>query len=132
MENKVLWYARQGAVTYSGAISKGEQRIVRKVREEGHPLVIVLKDGFPKEGSENERYYKPGGIYFELCSEGKLLLLEALDSTYELEDVVKETERQLYVKCQAKGYAYSPIPHNTERWRFMAANVMVERMVSEK
>jgi len=131
LENKVLWYARQGAITYSAAISKGEQRIVRKVREEGYPLVIVLKDGFPKEGSEQERYYKPGGIYFELCSEGKLLLLEAIDGTYELEDIVEETDRQLYMKCKAKGYTYTPIPHTSERWRFMAANVMVERMVED-
>ena len=61
---QVLAAAHNGAVTYTAAISKGEQRIARTVREKGFPLVVLLNDGFPAEGSSQERYYKPGGVYF--------------------------------------------------------------------
>ena len=52
--------AHDGAVTFTAAISKGEQLIARILREQGYPLVVLLNDGFPKEGSPHERYYKPG------------------------------------------------------------------------
>ena len=58
---KVLAAAHNGTVTYTAAISKGEQIIARTLREQGYPLVVLLNDGFPKEGSPHERYYKPGG-----------------------------------------------------------------------
>ena len=67
---QVLAAAHDGTVTYTAAISKGEQKIARIVREQGYPLVVLLNDGFPKEGSPHERYYKPGGVYFEACSNG--------------------------------------------------------------
>ena len=57
----VLVAAHNGTVTYTAAISKGEQLIARTLREQGYPLVVLLNDGFPKEGSPHERYYKPGG-----------------------------------------------------------------------
>jgi REP element-mobilizing transposase RayT len=76
---KVLAAAHNGMVTYTAAISKGERIIARVLREQGYPLVVLLNDGFPKEGSPHERYYKPGGVYFEACSKGQLLLLEPTD-----------------------------------------------------
>ena len=63
----VLAAAHNGTITYTAAISKGEQLIARTLREQGYPLVVLLNDGFPKEGSPHERYYKPGGVYFEAC-----------------------------------------------------------------
>ena len=53
----VLAVAHNGTVTYTAAISKGEQIIARTLREQGYPLVVLLNDGFPKEGSPHERYY---------------------------------------------------------------------------
>ena len=38
----------------------------------GFPLVVLLNEGFPEVGSPQEKYYKPGGTYFEACSNGKL------------------------------------------------------------
>ena len=38
----VLAAAHNGAVTYTAAISKGEQKIARMVREKGFPLVVLL------------------------------------------------------------------------------------------
>ena len=99
---EVLAAAHNGAVTYTAAISKGEQAIARTVRGHGFPLVVLLNDGFPAEGSPHERFYKPGGTYFEACSNGKLLLLEPEDSAF-LNPIVKTaTEDTLRRKAEAK------------------------------
>ena len=131
LEHKVLARAENGVVTYTAAISKGEQRIARAVREAGWPLVVLLKDGFPKVGSEGERYFKPGGVYFEAGALGRLLLLEAMDASYNDADIINGTEAALMKKAQERGWRYDPIPHNTQRWRFMAGNVMVKRLIED-
>lgn len=76
LKQECLRNAQQGMVSISPAISEGERLITRAIREAGFPTIILLKDGFPKEGDPHERYYKPSGIYYDLCAEGKLLLLE--------------------------------------------------------
>jgi len=127
----VLVAAHNGAVTYTAAISKGEQKISRMVREKGFPLVVLLNDGFPKEGSPHERFYKPGGVYFEACSKGKLLLMEPDGSAFVNPVVMKTTEETLRRKAEAKHYSYSPIPVESQRYRFVALNeigrLLVER-----
>ena len=128
---QVLAAAHDGTVTYTAAISKGEQKIARIVREKGYPLVVLLNDGFPKEGSPHERYYKPGGVYFEACSKGKLLLMEPDASAFVNPVVMKATEETLRRKAEAKHYSYSPIPVESQRYRFVALNeigrLLVER-----
>lgn len=127
----VLAAAHNGAVTYTAAISKGEQKIARMVREKGFPLVVLLNDGFPKEGSPHERYYKPGGVYFEACSRGKLLMMEPDGSAFVNQVVMKATEESLRRKAEAKHYFFSPAPVESLRYRFVALNeigrLMVER-----
>lgn len=127
----VLAAAHNGAVTYTAAISKGEQKIARIVREKGLPLVVLLNDGFPKEGSPHERFYKPGGVYFEACSKGKLLLMEPDGSAFVNPVVMKATEDTLQRKAEAKHYSYRPIPVTSLRYRFVALNevgrLLVER-----
>ncbi len=127
----VLAAAHNGAVTYTAAISKGEQKIAKAVREKGFPLVVLLNDGFPKEGSPHERFYKPGGVYFEACSKGKLLLMEPDESAFVNPVVMKATEEALRRKAEAKHYSYSPIPVESRRYRFVALNeigrLLVER-----
>ncbi len=127
----VLAAAHNGAVTYTAAISKGEQRIARTVREQGFPLVVLLNDGFPKEGSPHERFYKPGGAYFEACSKGKLLLMEPDGSAFVNAAVMAATEEALRRKAEAKHFSYSPIPVTSQRYRFVALNeigrLLVER-----
>ena len=117
-----LALARYGVVTYTAAISKGEQLIARTIREQGFPLVVLLNDGFPKEGSPNEKYYKPGGVYFEACSKGKLLLLEPSEQTFADSNIRNATENMLRKKADAKHFSYTPIPLNSQRYRFMALN----------
>ena len=100
--------AQNGAVTYTAAISEGEQLIARRVREGGFPLVVLLNDGFPKPGTPHERYYKPGGVYFEACSRGQLLLLEP--------------DEQMLLDAS--------IPPTSRRYRFIALNEMA-RLLSQ-
>ena len=126
---QVLAAAHNGAVTYTAAISKGEQKIARTVREQGYTLVVLLNDGFPQEGSPHERYYKPGGAYFEACSRGKLLLMEPEGSAF-VDPVVKEaTEGALRRKAEAKHFDYRPIPVESQRYRFVALDEMGRLLV---
>ena len=120
----VLPAAQNGAVTYTAAISKGEQKIARTLREQGFPLVVLLNDGFPAEGSPQERYYKPGGTYFEACSRGQLLLLEPHESAFVNPAVKMATEETLRRKAEAKHYSYTPVPVESQRNRFVALNEM--------
>ena len=124
----VLAAAYNGAVTYTAAISKGEQLIARSLREQGYPLVVLLNEGFPKEGSSHERYYKPGGIYFEACSKGQLLLLEPTEHAFldaSIQQAVEETLRRM---AEERHYCYTPIPVTSHRYRFMALNEMAKRL----
>ena len=126
---EVMVAAHNGAVTYTAAISKGEQKIARTVREHGFPLVVLLNEGFPAEGSPQERFYKPGGTYFEACSKGKLLLMEPDKSAFVnpvIRTAVEETLRQ---KAEARHYAYTDIPVETQRYRFVALNEMGRMLV---
>jgi len=124
----VLAAAHNGAVTYTAAVSRGERLIARSVRDEGYPLVVLLCDGFPKEGSPHERYYKPGGVYFEACSKGRLLLLEPTEEAFLDVTVQKSVEDLLRRKAEARHSSYSPVPVTSQRYRFMALNEMVRRL----
>ena len=125
---KVLAAAHNGTVTYTAAISKGEQLIARTLREQGYPLVVLLNDGFPKEGSPHERYYKPGGVYFEACSKGQLLLLEPIEQTFLDDGIQAAVEETLRRKAEARHYTYTPIPVTSQRYRFVALNEMAKRL----
>ena len=125
----VLAAAQNGTVTYTAAISKGEQLIARTLRAQGYPLVVLLNDGFPKEGSPHERYYKPGGVYFEACSRGQLLLLEPTEHAFLDADIQAAVEETLRRKAEARHYTYTPIPVTSLRYRFVALNEMAKRLV---
>jgi len=124
----VLASAHNGAVTYTAAISKGEQLIARTLREQGYPQVVLLNDGFPKEGSPHERYYKPGGVYFEACSKGQLLLLEPVEQAFLDADIQVAVEETLRRKAEARHFTYTPIPVTSQRYRFVALNEMAKRL----
>ena len=128
---KVLVAAHNGTVTYTAAISKGEQLIARTLREQGYLLVVLLNDGFPKEGSPHERYYKPGGVYFEACSKGQLLLLEPTEQAFLDAGIQTAVEATLRRKAEARHYVYTPIPVTSQRYRFMALNEMAKRLAQE-
>ena len=124
----VMAAAHNGAVTYTAAISKGEKVIARTLREHGYPLVVLLNDGFPKEGTPHERFYKPGGVYFEACSKGLLLLLEPGEETF-LENTVRTAvEETLRRKAISRHFSYTPLPTASQRYRFVALNEMARRL----
>ena len=125
----VLRAAQNGAVTYTASISKGEQFIARTLRAQGFPLVVLLNDGFPGEGSPHERFYKPGGVYFEACSQGKLLLLEPTEQAFINPFVRQSVEETLRRKAEAKRLEYTPIATDSLRYRFVALNEMGKRLV---
>ena len=131
LRREVLAAARNGAVTYTAAISDGESQIARSIRGQGYPLVVLLADGFPPEGSPHERFYKPGGVYFDACSRGRLLLLEPKASAFEAPVIVSAVEAALRRKAEARHYWYAPVPHQSQRYRFVALNeigrVLVDR-----
>jgi hypothetical protein len=61
--------SQKGAVCVSPFISPGEQAIVEDIVRSPHGRVIVLKHaGFPP-------LYKPGTRYFDLCAQGRVLIL---------------------------------------------------------
>ena len=129
---EVLAAAHNGTVTYTAAISKGEQLIARTLREQGYPLVVLLNDGFPKEGSPHERYYKPGGVYFEACSKGQLLLLEPIEQMFLNDGIQAAVEETLRRKAEARHYTYTPIPVTSQRYRFVALNEMAKRLAQNE
>ena len=126
---KVLAAAHNGMVAYTAAISKGEWIIARVLREQGYPLVVLLNDGFPKEGSPHERYYKPGGVYFEACSKGQLLLLEPTEQAFLDAGIHAAVEETLRRKAEARHFTYTPIPVTSQRYRFVALNEMAKRLI---
>ena len=128
---EVLAAAHNGTVTYTAAISDGEQLIARTVREQGFPLVVLLADGFPTAGSPHERFYKPGGVYFEACSKGGLLLLEPKESAYEHPTIINMVEDTLRRKAEARHYAYTAVPHDSKRYRFVALNEIGRLLVEQ-
>lgn len=126
----VLAAAHNGAVTYTAAISKGEQKIARTVREQGFPIVVLLNNGFPAEGSPQERFYKPGGTYFDACSRGQLLLMEPHESAFVNPAIQMAVEETLRQKAEAKHYSYTSLPVESQRYRFVALNEMGRMLVA--
>ena len=125
-QTDALYQAKNGCITVTAAISPGERQIARAVREAGAPLIILLKDGFPKAGDPAEKYYKSGGVYFEACAAGRLLLLEPTADTLTLPDIQRRTEQTLREKAEARHWNYQPIPVTSDRYRMMAANEIVK------
>lgn len=130
MAEQALREAERGAVTYTVAISEGEKHVAREIREHGMPLIVIMPEGFPPEGTAAARYFHPHGVYHKACGEGRLLILSPSEHNYSLESVVKRTEAELKLRCMARGLTYTPIPHNSKRWRFIACNVMLQ-MITE-
>ena len=130
MAEQALREAERGAVTYTVAISEGEKHVAREIREHGMPLIVIMPEGFPSEGTAAARYFHPHGVYHKACGEGRLLILSPSEHNYSMESVVKRTEAELKRRCMARGITYTPIPHNSKRWRFIACNVMLQ-MITE-
>lgn len=109
--------AANGTVYVSGAISEGEKQICRALREAGYPLIILLTEGFPEPDSSHYKYFKPQGVYFEACAKGKLLLIQPDKDVLERPDIEEKVTAKI-----------GNIPHNSQRYRFVALNQMAEEI----
>lgn len=123
---KALRRAEHGAVTLTAAINAGEKAVARAVREAGYPLVVMMLDGFPPEGTDAARYYHPNGVYHTICGEGRLYLMAPHPSNYDTPALIAATEAELQRKASEKGLQYMPIPHSSKRWRMIAGNVVLK------
>lgn len=68
LEARIVAKAERGAVVVSPWISPGEKRVKAAVANNGGQIVQLLPEGMG-------RYYKPGGGDFDLCAEGRMLVL---------------------------------------------------------
>ena len=115
LKQQCLIKADCGTVFISAGVSEGEKQICRALRESGYPLIILLKDGFPAPDDPNSKYFKPKGVYFEACAEGRLLLLEPKPEAFERPDIIQTVNRK-----------HPDLPHNISRYRFLALNAMAD------
>ena len=107
--------AADGTIYVTAAISEGEKQIARALREAGFPLIIFLEKGFPAPDDPHYNYFKPQGVYFEACAAGKLLLIEPHRDLLDREDIAAKTEAKV-----------GHIPHDSQRYRFVAMNILAE------
>lgn len=121
--------ANNGCISYTAAVSKGEQTIAKTLRENGFPLVVLLKEGFPEVGSPKEKYYKPVGTFFEACSKGKLLLLEPSKETLVSPIVRTAVKDSLTRKARAKHSTIQELPTDSLRYHFLALNEIGRMLV---
>lgn len=68
LRNEAVDAAKRGVVTVSPFISPGEKDVAKSVLEAGGSVILLKPDGF-------DRYFKPHGKYFDLCLDGRLLIL---------------------------------------------------------
>lgn len=115
MRKECLAEAANGTVYISGAISEGEKQICKALREAGYPLIILLTEGFPEPDSPHYKYFKPQGVYFEACAAGKLLLVQPEKEVLEHPDIEEKVTDKV-----------GNIPHESQRYRFVAMNVIAE------
>ena len=109
-----------GTVYVSGAISEGEKQICKALREAGYPLIILLTEGFPEPESPHYKFFKPQGVYFEACAEGKLLLIQPEKEVLERQDIEEKVTANV-----------GNIPHESQRYRFVAMNAIAEEIAQE-
>ena len=115
-----LYQAANGVVYISGAISEGEKQISRSLREAGYPLIILLTEGFPEPDSPHYQFFKPQGVYFEACAAGKLLLIQPDKEVLERPDIEEAVTAKV-----------GNIPHESQRYQFVAINTIAEKIAGE-
>ncbi len=112
--------AINGTVYVSGAISEGEKQICKALREAGFPLIILLTEGFPEPDSPHYKFFKPQGVYFEACAEGKLLLIQPDKEVLDRPDIEEAVTAKV-----------GNIPHESQRYRFVAMNSIAEEIARD-
>lgn len=87
--------AADRAVVVSPFISPGEKEVARAVLDSGTGQVIIMKpDGFPP-------YFKPKGRYFDLCNEGRLLILSGFPDETRSTELTREKCLAMNAWCKS-------------------------------
>ncbi len=73
LETNWMYTASNGGVLVSAFISGKEKEIREKVEEAGGRIILISNEAF------GERY-KPGGRNFQLCEEGRMLIIAPMTS----------------------------------------------------
>lgn len=98
-----LWYetARQGGVVVSPFIHPEERRLRRDLVELGARIVHLRAEGFAPK-------WKPSGCDFDLCTQGRLLVIAPVDSTGRKVTMSRSTAEELNflaTELAEKGYS---------------------------
>ncbi len=81
---EALEQAWRGSVMVSPFISPGEKEIAHAIMaQEYGSLILIHAEGFPP-------LYKPGGAYFDLCAQGRLLVLSPFPYTGRKQPLTRE------------------------------------------
>ena len=78
-----IYAAEHGAVLVSPCISPGEKAVARATLDAGHPLIVLLSNGFAP-------HYKPPGRYFDACAAGRLLMLAPFPFQRQRQTITRE------------------------------------------
>lgn len=84
----MLEYVRNGGVLVSPFISPGEKDIARAALDAGGSVILMKPDGF-------KPYFKPHGKYFDLCAQGRLLILACRPFTTTVTPVTRDLCRAM-------------------------------------
>jgi REP element-mobilizing transposase RayT len=84
----------QGGVLISPFISPGEKQMVSYAIEKGGSVIVLKHEGFPA-------LYKPSGAYFDLCAQGRLLILSCAEFTGQKKPLTREACLEMNSWCSA-------------------------------
>ena len=94
LRDETMKQASRGMVVVSPFISPGEKGIAKAVLEADKGDVILMKpDGFPE-------LFKPGGRYFDLCMQGRLLILSAYPDVGHPSELTREKCIMMNAWCE--------------------------------
>lgn len=89
LKARVAERTAEGAVMVSPFISPGEKEVAKMVMEQAHgSLILIRPEGFPP-------LYKPSGRYFDLCAQGRLMVLTAFPYTGRKQTLTRDCCQQM-------------------------------------
>ncbi len=103
LREEMLDCVRNGGVLVSPFISPGEKEISRAALDAGGSVILMKPDGFPP-------YFKPHGKYFDLCLQGRLLILACRPPSTGATTVTRELCLAMNHWCQQIGIADAAKP----------------------
>lgn len=99
----VLEESLRGAVVVSPFISPGEKAVASAILDAGRGDVILMKaEGFPD-------HYKPSGRYFDLCAQGRLLIVTPYAGTRQPEKLTRDQCHAMNAWCQRIARVINPL-----------------------